>query len=176
MDSSIKTKAIARKKSKKQEESEYDMVKSTNQQFNKLIRKRYKTRICFIIIAICHSLYLLMNFIIMSQARLASFALQGLSELNVACKFSFFLFPPTTAYNLLSQLCIWTLCYAIFKHARKLRSTVTHDFDRHADYDIDLMSSDDDDEESSSGNDDEPEKVPYASKLAVSSELLKVGI
>ena len=150
---------------KKKEKSEYDMVKSVNNQFNRIIRKRYKTRLCFIIIAICHSLYILFNFIVMSQAGLAAVALQGLSKLNIACKISFFLFPPTTAYNLLHQLSIWLLFYAIMKHSRKLRNTMTHNFDRHADYDVNLMttdtescsdfSSDDDNDESSSDSSDE---------------------
>ncbi len=146
---------------KKKEKSEYDMVKSVNNQFNRIIRKRYKTRLCFIIIAICHSMYILFNFIVMSQAGLAAVALQGLSKLNIACKISFFLFPPTTAYNLLHQLSIWLLFYAIMKHSRKLRNTMTHNFDRHADYDVNLMTTDTEscsdsssDDESSDSSDD----------------------
>ncbi len=148
---------------KKKEKSEYDMVKSVNNQFNRIIRKRYKTRLCFIIIAICHSMYILFNFIVMSQAGLAAVALQGLSKLSIACKISFFLFPPTTAYNLLHQISIWLLFYAIMKHSRKLRNTMTHNFDRHADYDVNLMTTDtescsdssSDDESSSDSSDNE---------------------
>lgn len=87
-----------------------------------LIAKRYKTRICLIIIAICHSLYIFINYIIMSQAGLASVALQGLTQLNLACKMAFFLFPPTTLYTLIHQLAIWLLVYCIRKHAIKIRA------------------------------------------------------
>lgn len=148
-------------KKKKKEKSEYALVKSVNNQFNKIIRKRYKTRLLFIVIAVCHSLYILMNFIVMSQAGLAAVALQGLSQLNIACKLSFFLFPPTTAYNFLHQICVWLLFYAIFKHSKKLRNTMTHNFDRAADYDVNLMSSDEEDEdegESSSESSSEEEE------------------
>ena len=129
-------------KTKTKQKSKYKLVKRTTLTLNFMIRKRYKTRICFILIAICHSLYLLMNFIVMSQAGLAAFALQGLSHLNLACKLSFMLFPPTTVYNLLHQLAIWLLVYAIRQHGLKLRHTQTHNFDEDADYDVHLMQPD----------------------------------
>ena len=81
------------------------------------------------IIAICHSIYLLMNFMVMSQASIAAVGLRSISQFNVACKISFMLFPPTTAYTLLHQLAIWLLVYAIRQHGIKLRSTSTHSLD-----------------------------------------------
>ena len=95
--------------------STYDFLVQT-------VNKRYKTRICLIIIAACHSIYILVNFMVMSQASLASVALQGLTKLNLACKMAFFLFPPTTIYNVAHQLAIWLLVYAIRKHALKIRA------------------------------------------------------
>lgn len=147
----------------KKKTSRYKMVKTTNYWNNHIIRKRYKTRICFIIIAICHSLYILMNFIVMSQASLASVALQGLSSFNFACKIAFFLFPPTTAFNLLHQIAIWLLVYAIRQHGIKLRKTKTHNVDADADYEVNLMKTSDDsidfyntesDDQSDDNNDD----------------------
>ena len=122
------------KKTHNKLKSKYKLVKKTQLQLNLIVKKRYKTRICFIIIAICHSLYLLMNFIIMSQASIAAMALQSLSQLNLACKVSFMLFPPTTAYTLIHQLAIWLLVYAIRQHGIKLRTTPTHTIDDDADY------------------------------------------
>lgn len=121
---------------------EYKSIKASNSQMYYYTRKRYKTRICIVLIAICHSLYILINFIIMSQAALAAVSLKGLSQFNVACKFAFFLFPPTTAYNILHQFAIWLLVYAIRQHGRKLRKTRTFDMNSHADHDIDLFNSD----------------------------------
>jgi len=46
--------------------SRYKQVKSLTKQFNRIIRIRYQTRDCLVLIAICHSLYLLINFMIMS--------------------------------------------------------------------------------------------------------------
>ena len=103
----------------------YSIVKSTDAQFNQLLDARYGgTRTCALIIAACHSLYVLMNFIVMSQAGLAAMALQSLSQMNVACKLSFFLFPPTTAYNFLHQMAIWLLVFIVRRHALKLRRHV----------------------------------------------------
>ena len=111
------------------------------------IRRRYKTRLCIILIALCHSLYLLMNFIVMSQAGVAAVALKGLNQLNLACKVSFFLFPPTTAYNLLHQFAIWLLFYAIRSHSQKLRRQRSlHEYDCDEDYDIDLLDTDEDED------------------------------
>ena len=103
--------------------SKYKTIKSSNSLMYYFIRKRYKTRVCVILIAVCHSLYILINFIVMSQASLAAVSLKGLSQFNVACKMAFFLFPPTTAYNILHQMAIWLLCYAIRQHGLKLRKT-----------------------------------------------------
>lgn len=75
------------------------------------------------IIAGCHSLYILINFMIMNQTGLATHALKGLSQFNAACKMAFFFSPPTTAYTILHQLAIWLLVYAVRQHARKLRAT-----------------------------------------------------
>ncbi|CAF0745081.1 unnamed protein product [Brachionus calyciflorus] len=93
------------------------------------LRKRYKTRFCFIVISICHCVYIFLNFIIMSQAGLASVALKGLTKLSIACKIAFFTFPPTTAYNIIHQLYAWLLVYIIRKHAVKLRTTRTIDLE-----------------------------------------------
>ena len=103
--------------------SKYKTIKSSNSLMYYFIRKRYKTRVCVILIAVCHSLYILINFIVMSQASLAAVSLKGLSQFNVACKMAFFLFPPTTAYNILHQMAIWLLFYAIRQHGLKLRKT-----------------------------------------------------
>jgi len=118
---------------------DYKANKAYNHQLYYYIRRRYKTRICFVLIAICHSMYILINFIIMSQASLAAVSLKGLSQFNMACKIAFFLFPPTTAYNILHQLAMWLLVYAIHKHGQKLRRTRT--FDPDADADADLIKS-----------------------------------
>lgn len=127
--------------------SKYKQVKNRNFYLNQLIRKKYKTRFCFILIAACHAAYILLNYIVMSQAGLASVALKGLTQLNLACKMAFFLMPPTTAYNILHQLAVWLLVYAVRKHAIKLRQTKTHNFDENADYDVDIMNMDFTDEE-----------------------------
>lgn len=132
------------RKNKSRLSSKYKLVKKTQLQLNYAVKKRYSTRICFMIIAICHSIYLLMNFIIMSQASIAAIGLQSISQLNLGCKISFMLFPPTTAYTFLHQLAIWLLVYAIRQHGIKLRTTPTHSFDNDeddglADYEINLI-------------------------------------
>lgn len=147
--------ALQRKQHKLIEE--YKLTKATNSQMYYYMRKRYKTRLVFILIAICHSLYILINFIIMSQASLAAVSLKGLSQFNMACKFAFFLFPPTTAYNILHQFAIWLLVYAIRQHGLKIRRTRTFDPHAHADHDIDLINSDS--EESSSCNYAKPNTI-----------------
>jgi hypothetical protein len=111
---------------------------SNNAHMFYMISKCYKTRFCFIIIAICHSFYILVNFIIMSQASLAAAALKSLSQFNMACKFAFFMSPPTTVYNIMHQLAIWLLVYAIRQNAIKLRQTRTSADD----YEIEMMRSD----------------------------------
>lgn len=110
----------------KPKKSQYKIVKSQNYYLNQFIRRKYTTRECLMIIAVCHSMYILINYIVMSQTSLASQALKGLTKLNFACKLAFFLSPPTTAYNILHQFAIWLLVYAIRKHANKLRATKTH--------------------------------------------------
>jgi hypothetical protein len=112
--------------------------KSNNAHMFYMIRKRYKTRFCFIIIALCHSFYILVNFMIMSQASLAAAALKGLSQFNMACKFAFFMSPPTTVYNIMHQLAIWMLVYTLRQHAIKLRRTRTSPDD----FEIEMMKSD----------------------------------
>jgi len=61
---------------------------------------------------------------------------------------AFFLFPPTTAYNILHQMAIWLLCYAIRQHGLKIRKTRTFNADADADHEVDLMNSENDDDES----------------------------
>ena len=58
---------------------------------------------------------------IMSQASLTSFVLKSLSKSNIMCKFAFFISPPTTFYNIVHQIAIWFLVYAISQHGNKLR-------------------------------------------------------
>lgn len=147
--------ALQRKQHKLIEE--YKLTKATNSQMYYYMRKRYKSRLVFTLIAICHSLYILINFIIMSQASLAAVSLKGLSQFNMACKFAFFLFPPTTAYNILHQFAIWLLVYAIRQHGLKIRRTRTFDPHADADHDLDLINSDS--EESSSCNYDKPNTI-----------------
>lgn len=111
---------------------EYSTKKTYKTAINDLnynLRKRYKTRLCFIVIAICHAAYILLNFIVMSQASLASVALKGLTKLSLACKIAFFMFPPTTAYNICHQIYVWLLVYIIRKHATKLRTIRTIDLE-----------------------------------------------
>jgi hypothetical protein len=127
---------------KSKQNSKYKIVKKTQIQLNYIVNKRYNTRICFIIIAICHSIYLFMNFMVMSQASIAAMGLQSISKLNMACKISFMLFPPTTAYTFLHQLAIWLLVFALRQHAIKLRTTPTHTFDDDNDYEVSLMKGD----------------------------------
>lgn len=103
--------------------SQYKLVKSRHYYLNQFIRRKYTTRECLMIIAACHSLYILINYMIMNQTGLAAHALKGLSKFNAACKMAFFFSPPTTAYTILHQLAIWLLVYAVRRHARKLRST-----------------------------------------------------
>lgn len=134
--------------------SKYRAIKSNNARMFYLIRKRYKTRFCFVVIAICHSFYLLVNFIIMSQASLAAAALKGLTQFNLACKMAFFMSPPDTFYNIVHQLAIWLLVYAIRQHAIKLRKTRTYNFDS-ADYEIEMMKSEDDFDHNEDPSDDE---------------------
>jgi hypothetical protein len=86
-----------------------------------LLSKRYRTRMCLIIISICHLFYLKINFIIMSQFKLAAVALGQLNKSQFGCKMAFFLFPPTSPYNILHQLAIWFLIYALYKHFKKIR-------------------------------------------------------
>lgn len=93
------------------------------------IQNRYKTRLCLAIISICHAVYIFLNYIIMSQAGLASVALKGLTKLNLACKMAFFMFPPTTAYNICHQLYVWLLIHALQTHAVKIRKTRTVDIE-----------------------------------------------
>jgi hypothetical protein len=88
----------------------------------KLIHKHYSAKWLLIVILICNCMYLLNNFIIMSQFGLASKALGGLNNYNVACKLAFTLFPPTTAYTLMKQLSIWLLIYIIREHHLKIRT------------------------------------------------------
>ena len=140
----------------------YKSIKSRSSQTYYFIRKRYKTRICLILIAICHSLYIFINFMVMSQASLAAVALSGLSRFNFLCKFSFFLFPPTTAFNILHQFAIWLLCYAIRQHGAKLRKTRTFNADANADYDVNLMNSDDSEAELYSGDEETTESSSLA--------------
>jgi hypothetical protein len=99
---------------------------STYEYLVQCMNKRYKTRICLIIIAACHSIYIFINFMVMSQASLAAVALQGLTKLNLACKMAFFISPPTTIFNIFHQLAIWLLVYAIRQHAVKIRTAKTH--------------------------------------------------
>ena len=95
---------------------------STSSLLSSHINMRYaKTRLALCLITILHSFYLLINFIIMSQFKLAGLALGQLNESSVGCKLAFFLFPPTTAYNFLYQFAIWLLVYAIKVHHNKLR-------------------------------------------------------
>ena len=86
-----------------------------------LLSKRYRTRVCIMIISFCHLLYLKINFIIMSQFQLAAVALGQLNKSQVGCKMAFFLFPPTTPYNILHQYAIWLLIYALNQHSKKIR-------------------------------------------------------
>jgi hypothetical protein len=157
-----KTKRRTRKSNKKISSAtyKYKTIKSNNARMFYMIRKRYKTRFCFIIIAICHSFYILVNFMIMSQASLAAAALKGLSQLNLACKFAFFMSPPTTVYNIVHQLAIWLLVYAIRQHATKLRRTRTFNVESAGDYEIEMMKSDyDDDDEDDDQDQSDNEKV-----------------
>lgn len=93
------------------------------------IQNRYKSRLSLGIISICHSIYIFLNYIIMSQTGLASVALKGLTKLNLACKIAFFMFPPTTAYNICHQIYVWLLIHAMRSHARKIRITRTVDIE-----------------------------------------------
>lgn len=126
--------------------NKYRVIKSNNSRMFYMIRKRYKTRFCFIVIALCHSFYLLVNFMIMSQASLAAAALKGLTQFNLACKMAFFMSPPDTFYNIVHQLAIWLLVYAIREHAIKLRKTKTTNSDS-ADSKIEMISEDDFDDD-----------------------------
>lgn len=101
--------------------SKYKRVKSRIGSLNQHLRKKYTTRRLFIVMAACHSFYILVNYMLMSQASLAAVALTGLTESNVACKFAFFVSPPTTAYNIVHQLAIWLLVIGIKLHSSKLR-------------------------------------------------------
>jgi hypothetical protein len=134
-------KSHGNKKTNSKLNSKYKLVKKTQIQLNYIVNKRYNTRICFIIIAICHSIYLFMNFMVMSQASIAAMGLQSISKLNMACKISFMLFPPTTIYTFLHQMAIWLLVFALRQHAIKIRTTPTHSFDDEADYEASLMAS-----------------------------------
>ncbi|RNA39610.1 hypothetical protein BpHYR1_044265 [Brachionus plicatilis] len=93
------------------------------------VRNRYKTRLCLALISVCHAVYILLNYIVMSQAGLASVALKGLTKLTFACKMAFFMFPPTTAYNICHQLYVWLLVHALRTHAVKIRKTRTVDIE-----------------------------------------------
>ena len=111
-------------------QSKYKAIKTTNNIMYYSIRKRYESsRFPLMIIAACHALYVLINFMVMSQASLASIALKGLTQLTLACKMAFFLAPPTTAYNVLHQVAIWMLCYAISRHGAKIRRVRAAKFD-----------------------------------------------
>ena len=103
-------------------DSSTDAESNTNLHFNYLkLSKRYRTRICLILISICHLFYLKINFIIMSQFKLAEVALSKLNAYQFGCKVSFFLFPPTTPYNILHQYAVWLLVYALYRHNKKIR-------------------------------------------------------
>ena len=99
--------------------------KSSNKVVDQIYVKffmRYTTLMYIILIAICHLFYLKINFIIMSQFKLAELALKYLNNSNFACKIAFFLFPPTTTYNILQQYAIWLLIFALKLHSKKIRS------------------------------------------------------
>lgn len=91
------------------------------QKLFKNLKRKYKTQSCILIITACHCGYLLINFIIMSQAKLAGLSLGSLNENSFACKVAFTLFAPTSIYNILHQISIWILIYAIFENSKKLR-------------------------------------------------------
>jgi hypothetical protein len=86
-----------------------------------LFAKRNQSCIYLCLITICHTIYLFVNFIIMSQTKLAAFALGNLNTSQFACKIAFVLFPPTTAYNIVHQYAIILLVFALYKHGKKIR-------------------------------------------------------
>jgi hypothetical protein len=104
-----------------------------------LLSKRYRTRICLIIISICHLFYLKINFIVMSQFKLAAIALGHLNESQFGCKIAFFLFPPTTPYNILHQYSVWLLVYALRQHSKKIRGIRHIDDDYEFNDDTEVM-------------------------------------
>lgn len=118
--------------------SKYRRIKSNNSRMFWMIRKKYKTRFCFMVIAVCHSFYILVNFMIMSQAGLAAAALKGLSQYNFMCKLAFFMSPPTTVFNIAHQLAIWLLVYVVKQHSAKLRRTRASTPDLYS-YEIDYI-------------------------------------